>query len=187
LHDALCAVGNGNAATLQELRLSAPGHAHWRCRSIDTLEHLLHAAPQLRTLEADVACDNAADAQRVLRNEPPFGPLRVRQLSVNAASAADTVLALAADLAAHASLASVWLHEAPLDAPAALDAVVDAALARSLSSVRLSSCGLSPASAPALTRLLASDTLTELYINNSAEQLLDEPAATLLPPRRRAT
>ncbi len=123
----------------------------------------------------------------MLRNEPPFGPLRVRQLSVSAiVRTADAVLALAADLAAHASLTSVWLYNAPLDAPGALDAVVDAALARRLSSVWLSNCNLWPASAPALARLLGSDTLTELYINKSFEQLLDEPAATLLVNALRA-
>jgi hypothetical protein len=133
LHDALCAVAAGNAATLQELRISAPGADYLqRCR-VQDLEVLLRAAPQLRTLEADVFCGDAAEAHRVLRNDPPFGPLRVRQLFLNArAATADTVLALAADLASHASLAGAWLCDVPLDAPAALDAVVDAALACSL-------------------------------------------------------
>jgi hypothetical protein len=90
------------------------------------------------------------------------------------------VLALAADLAAHASLASVWLCNTPLGAPATLDAVVDAVLARRLSFVRLNSCRLSPASAPALARLLRGDSLAKLHISGAARQLLDEPAATLL-------
>jgi Leucine-rich repeat (LRR) protein len=80
----------------------------------------------------------------------------------------------------------VWLYGAPLDAPAALDAVVDAALARRLSSVTLHRCRLSPASVPALARLLGGDTLSELHINNAFEQLLDEPAATLLANALRA-
>jgi hypothetical protein len=185
LHGALCAVAAGNAATLQELRISAAAAPPQR-RSVRDLEALLRAAPQLRVLEADVYCSNA-EAQRVLRNEPPFGPLRMRQLSVSAyAAAADVVIALAADLALHASLASVWLQFVSLDAPGALDAVVDAALARRLSSVHLIICHLLPASAPALTRLLASDTLTELYLNGYTMQLLDEPAATLLANALRA-
>jgi hypothetical protein len=186
LHGALFAVAAGNAATLQELSINALGVTFPQHRHVRILQALLRAVPQLRTLEADVHCF-AADAYRALRNEPPFGPLRVRHLSVSAHGAtADTVLALAADLAAHASLASVWLQAAPLDAPAALDAVVDAALARSLSSVRLNGCRLSPASAPALARLLRGDTLTELDIHGGHDQLLDAPAAALLANALRA-
>jgi hypothetical protein len=185
MQTALCAVAAGNAATLQELRISAPdGFSH---RSVRDLEALMRAAPQLRTLEADVICVNTAEAHRVLRHEPPFGPLRVLQLRVSAhADAADAVLALAADLAAHAWLASVQLHSAPLDAPAALDAVVDAALLCRLPSVMLYGCRLSPASTPALMRVLGGDALTELYVDNLLSQLLDEPAATLLSNALRA-
>jgi hypothetical protein len=185
LHGSLCAVAAGNATTLQELRISAPAASPPQSRRTQHLEALLRAAPQLRTLEADVYCGNAAEARRVLRNAPPFGPLRVRQLSAHAATA-DAVLALAADLVAHASLTSVWLCDAPLDAPAALDAVVDAALARRLSSVQLTTCGLSPASAPALARLLGGNTLTELSLDHTLRQLLDAPAAMLLANALRA-
>jgi hypothetical protein len=186
LQDSLCAVAAGNSATLQELRISAPG-GYTQRRRVRDLEALLRAAPLLRTLEADVQCGDVTDAHRVLHNEPPFGPLRVRQLFVWVrAAAADAVLALAADMAAHAWLASVRLYGAPLDAPAALDAVVDAALARSLSSIKLDTCHLLPTSAPALARLLGGNTLTELYIDNGVRQLLDAPAATLLANALRA-
>jgi hypothetical protein len=172
LQAALFAVAAANAVTLQELRMIAP---------VEDMEALLRAAPQLRTLEADIDCKNAADAHRVLRNEPPFGPLRVRQLFLNASEVtADTIIELAAGLSTHASLTSFVLYGASLDDPAALDAVVDAALARRLSSVQLTECRLSPASAPALARLLGGDTLTELHVDNLTRQLLDEPAATLL-------
>jgi hypothetical protein len=151
------------------------------------LEALLRAAPQLHKLQADVFCEDVAEAHRVLRNEPPFGPLRVRHISVRALAATeDALLALAADLAAHAWLASVWLLCMPLDAPGALDAVVDAALARRLAFFRLSNCGPSPASAPALARLLSGSALTELHITGGSRQLLDAPAATLLSGCRAA-
>jgi hypothetical protein len=185
LHDPLCAVAAANAATLQELRVSTPaGELPGRVREVEVL---LRAAPQLRTLEADVDCETAAEAHRVLRNEPPFGPLCVRQFRISAyAATADEVLALAADLAAHAWLTGVSLSGAPLDAPAALDAVVDAALARRLSSVTLHSCGLAPASVPALARLIGGgDTLTELHIVG-LRPLLDAPAAALLANALRA-
>jgi hypothetical protein len=187
LQDPLCAVAAGNAATLQELLISAPSAFYPQRRRIADSEALFRAAPQLRTLEADIFCDNAAEARRVLRNEPPFGPLRVRHFSVSAtAASADAALSLAADLAAHASLASVELYNAPLGAPGAFDAVVDAALAHRLLSVQLTACCLSLASAPALARLLGGNTLTELYIDNGLEQLLDAPAAALLANALRA-
>jgi hypothetical protein len=74
----------------------------------------------------------------------------------------------------------------PLDAPGAMDALVDAALARRLSYVRLGNCNLSPASAPALARLLRGDSLAKLNISGANMQLLDEPAATLLANALRA-
>jgi hypothetical protein len=187
LHTALCAVAADNATTLQELRIaSTPAAERPQCHSIedDMMKALLLAAPLLRTLEADVYCDFFAETHRMLRNEPPFGPLRVRHLCVNAEEAtAESLLTLAADLAAHAWLTSFVMYGARVDAPAALDAVVDATLARRLSSVTLSNCLLSPASAPALTRLLGGNTLTELTIYGShtpATQLLGAHAATLL-------
>jgi hypothetical protein len=194
LQAALCAVAAGNAATLQELRISVPAAARWQRRRTHDLDALLRAAPQLRTLEADVDCRGTAEAHHVLRNEPPFGPLRVREAGVYArAHTADAaaVLALAADMAAHAWLTDVSLFTAQLDVPAALDAVVDAALARRLSRVLLSDCGLSPASAPALTRLLDGDMLTELYLAGAPagmpwQLLLDAPAAVLLSKALRA-
>jgi hypothetical protein len=64
-------------------------------------------------------------------------------------------------------------------AAAALDAVVDAALARRLQRVSFSHCRLSPASAPALARLLGGDGLTTLKLELTAIQL-DAPAAGVL-------
>jgi hypothetical protein len=187
LQVALFDVAVDNAVTLQELRISTPATTYPQRRSVEDLEELLRAAPQLRTLAADVVCFDAADAQPVLRNEPPFGPVRVRHLTVGLhVATADAVLALAADLAAHASLTSVWLSDASLGSPAALDAVVDAALARRLSAVKLTSCSMPPASAPALARLLGGNTLTELCIGNVPGQLLDAPAAALLANALRA-
>jgi hypothetical protein len=183
LQDSLCAIAAGNAATLLELRISAP--VDEEC-SIQHLEAFLRAAPQLRILEADVYCRTVAEAHHVLCNEPPFGPLRVLRFNMWRCNDADAIVALAADVAAHASLTSVVLYGASLDDPAALDAVVDAALARRLSSVRLTDCSLSPASAPVLARLLGGDTLAELHIDNGFEQLLDAPAAALLANALRA-
>jgi hypothetical protein len=128
----------------------------------------------------------------MLRNEPPFQPLRLGALSVTFPEEGENdadeapVLALAADVAAHASLRRAQLSNAPLHTPAALDAVVDAALARKLVSLSLRRCSLSPASAPALARLLGGGTLTELCIPQNEHQLLDAPSAALLGAALRA-
>jgi hypothetical protein len=150
MHGAVCATAAANAATLRELRVDAPaGMVGTRCAHLD---EVLRAAPNLQLLQADVY--EHARGAAALRSQPPFGALRVRRLDIDGdgagggASAADMV-ALAAGVAAQASVTVVRMHVAPLDAPGALDALVDAALTpRQLLSLQLSTCGLSPASAP---------------------------------------
>jgi hypothetical protein len=148
---------------------------------------LLRAAPQLTACHTEMpGFINIADARRMLRNEPPFQPLQLRTLHVYFEIADDeaSVLALASDMAAHASLQRVGLHSAPLRTLAALDAVVDAALARQFGSLYFTFCQLTRASVPALARLLSGDTLTELYIQDWT--LLDGPSAALLGGALRA-
>jgi hypothetical protein len=187
---ALLAVATANAATLQEARLCLGARgSELRC---EPLEALLRRAPLLRTLHADLWCTTAAEARRLLRNEPPFESLRVRRLVVWGIGGDEAAtLALAADLTTHAavhnSLEELLLSGAPLDAAAVLDAVVQAALACRLSSVVLVECHLSPASAPATARLLGDGALTTLHFFNRGEQLLDEPAAVLLGNALRAS
>jgi hypothetical protein len=155
------------------------------------VEALLDAAPHLRVLEADVNCERTAHPLPLLLAEPPFERLRMRALIVNGCANADSAAALAAAVAGHAChLTRLELKHVPLDKPAALDALVDAALARRLTSLTLCGCALSPASAPALARLLRSDALTALAIDGAmsdgpvdvvaTQLLLDVPAASLL-------
>jgi hypothetical protein len=96
------------------------------------------------------------------------------------------VLALASDLAAHTCLTEVRLDRAPLGTLAALDAVVDAALALRLPSLWLADCHVTPASVPALARLINGGALTELNVWNGMQQLLDQPAAALIADALRA-
>jgi hypothetical protein len=97
------------------------------------------------------------------------------------------VLALAADLAAHTSLKDVCLENAPLRTLAALDAVMDAALALRLPALALVGCDITPASAPALARLISGGALTQLHVWNGGEQqLLDQPVAALVADALRA-
>jgi hypothetical protein len=188
--DALLAVVRANGGALRELCVGVSAHNLPQSLNTDRVERLLQAAPHLAAFYAGVfGDDSVADARRMLRNEPPFQPLRVHALRVEFGDA-DTdeasVLLLAADIAAHASLTSVVLNNAPMTMPAALDAVVDAALARQIVSLSFRDCDLSPASAPALARLLGSGALTTLSVSQARQQFLGGPSAALLGAALRA-
>jgi hypothetical protein len=187
-HEALLAVLTANAGALRELRAwKANGALLPGCADV---EALLRAAPQLRVFDADMDCESVADAQRLLRNEGAFAPLRLRKIQVTFAFSAQTeatVLSLAEDLASHTSLVDVFLAGAPLGTPAALDAIVDQVLANHYCSLFLALCRLSPTAAPALARLLGGDALRSLCIINRDVPLLDAAAAAVLGEALRAS
>jgi hypothetical protein len=167
--------------------LAAPGV------TVEQVKALLGVAPLMRECHADVTDADAAPARRMLRNEPPFGPLRLHFLGVYPPwpGGEAEVVALAADMTASASsLSELLLFRAPLDGHGALDAVVDAALARRLPALALTHSGLSDASAPALTRLLCGYALNTLAVQfTGAEPLLlsgAEGSAALLAAALRA-
>ncbi len=185
-HEALLAVLAANAGALRELRA-------WTAdvfppTGFADAQALMRAAPQLRVFDADMECESVAEAQRLLRNEGAFAPLRLRMLELLSfdAQTEAPVLSLAADAAAHASLVSLLLNGAPLDTPAALDAVVAVALANRFSALGLGASGLAPASAPALARLLSGGALRVLTIANGDTPLLDAAAAAVLGDALRA-
>jgi hypothetical protein len=108
-----------NAGSLRELRLS-------ESTSLVKVTHealtaMLRAAPALRVLSAAVSC-GPGEALALLRNEPPFGQLRLHSLCVRAPLDAEVdeaaVLALAAALPAHVPLHSLVLHCARLESDA---------------------------------------------------------------------
>jgi hypothetical protein len=195
MHAALLDVLTVNAGALQELCTyeESPDGVGF---TPEEVEALLRAAPLLRIFATDLDCGDAQPGTRVedtevqaarpaLRNEAPFGPLRVRHLSANLYDVDEAgVVAFAADVAAHASLEALYLTAASLNTSAALDAVVDAALARRVHTVALHYCPLSPASAPALARLLGGDALTTLECSHA--NLVDAPAARVLASALRA-
>jgi hypothetical protein len=186
-HDAICAVAAANAGALVELRMATPhDDDEWRAASVEQLEALLRVAPLLHVLEANVSCSGTEEATHLLRNEAPFGPLHIRTLHAFGLEDAAAVRSLAEHAAAHASLTGLDMNEAPLNVPAALDAVVDLALQCRLTSLELYRCGLSPASAPALARLGAGGALKTLALVGESSLLLDEPAAVLLGNALRA-
>jgi hypothetical protein len=179
-HACMLEVLAANPGTMRELRACRGGNLV----GMADAKALLRAAPQLRVFDADVKCESVADAQRLLRNEGAFAPLRLRKLQVTFTFAGTqteaSVLSLAVDLAAHSSLGDLRLLSAPLGTPAALDAIVAVALANRFSALALANCRLSPASAPALARLLGGDVLRRLYITNDEVPLLDAAAAAVL-------
>jgi hypothetical protein len=86
MDEALCNVAAANSVTLRELCIRS---TTFRATG-EGLEALLRAAPQLQVLEADVhTTGRPADpshTHRLLRNEPPFMPLRMRSNLVLACS-----------------------------------------------------------------------------------------------------
>jgi hypothetical protein len=178
-HETLLEVVAANGGALGELH--ARDGVTWNGFSAAEGEALLSAAPLLRVFGTGMYCtdEDAQVARRALRNEAPFGPLRVHTLYAEVDIDEAAVLAFAADVAAHASLRGLVLFGAPLSTAAALDAVVDAALARRMQAVTLNYCGITPASAPALARLLRSDALTTLECWGNTN-MLDAPAAAEL-------
>jgi hypothetical protein len=192
--EALLAVATANATTLRELRMRTCNCLYAAAAnrlSLISAEALLRAAPQLRLLDADVRCNGVADARDTLRAEGLMSPLRVHGLRVDAIRAATDAdfLDLCAFVASHASLQQLCLSGA-LRTPAALDSIVDAALERRLTALYFVDCCLSPASAPALARLLGGSAVEELHVYEGGRTqvvpLLDAPAAELLAGALRA-
>jgi hypothetical protein len=184
---ALRDVAAANAGALQQLHTHNDEPYHWL--TPDEVRVLCVAAPRLRVFGTDLCCGatGVQAARRALRNEEPFGPLRMQHVRADLHNEDEAgVIAFAADVTVHASLCELELGFASLDAPAALDAVVDAALARRLHSISFCHCLLSPESAPALARLLRSDALASLPIEGEGLVLLDAAAAAVLAAALRA-
>jgi hypothetical protein len=162
-HEALLEVAAANAGALREVH--AGEDFPQLGLSAEEASGLLGAAPLLDVLVTDLRCDDTdmEATRRALRNEAPYGPLRMRKLYAALDDKDEArVTAFAADVAAHTSLRGLHLYIVPLELAATLDAVVDAALARRMHTLTLDCCNLSPVSAPALTRLLGGGALTTL-------------------------
>jgi hypothetical protein len=156
------------------------------------VDELARAAPRLRILHVSFAEAGVATARRMMRRLPPFAALRVRNLCVaipeeDERTHHEEITTLAADVASHETLTAWRLMRVPLDGPAeVLEAVVAAALARQLRTLELIECATSPASVPALVRLLRDGpALTSLAVACFAEEaarapLLDAPSAAAL-------
>jgi hypothetical protein len=191
--EALLEVAAANGGALRQLRMRHgvchSGRLHANLLQLGDAQALLRAAPLLQLLDADVSCDTVADAQILLRSEGLLAPLRVRGLRVHIGGVAEAeVLALVADMASHAWLQHLCLLGAA-QTRAALDAVLDVALARRFQALQCVQCGLCAATAPALARQLRGGAVSELIVwgyGDGTELLDDAPAAALLAEALRA-
>ena len=185
--DAVLAVVRENSGLL-ELRIGSTMKDAFLTLHVHNVDTVLACAPQLHVFEASVAA-KATDARRMLRNEGALAPLRVRRLGIFDLDTHESILTFAADVSAHPWVTELMLMELPLlgAAPALLDAVVDAALARNITSILFLECALTPACAPALARLLHGGVLREFVIINDGNHMIDETAAALLAPAFRAS
>jgi hypothetical protein len=178
---ALLAVVRAHGGALRELRTCARD-AYYGLRA-DDASALVAAAPRLTLLDVEsVTADGGAAVRRLQLLLPT---LTLRGLCVTPAvedSDENFLPALGADMAAHASLTSLELSRVPLKSYHALEAVVDVALSRRLRTLVLCTCGVAPAGAPALARLLrCGDALTTLVFSaGKYERMFDMDAARVL-------
>lgn len=185
-----------NSASLRELRTLHLTDVV-RCIhefSLEDAAAMLVAAPALRVVEAALECNRSAtNARRLLRKETPFQPLQLQELRL-AWNQDDDVRQLfpvvMAEIRAHTSLKSLVLECSAVEGGIGdrfVELTFDVALALGLTSFDLRSCAPSPATVPALVRLLSSTSLTELTIHNEFRAvLLDATAAALLGNALRA-
>ena len=156
---------------------------HCSSADLNYLPRILAAAPRLQVCRAMIHA-NGNEIGPVLRNEAPFGAVRIEDLRlVPALPSGVGWPVLAQELASHASLKHLVLHHAPLNLPEVADAIVDAAIALRLESLSLDSVPLNAGAVLALTRLLRANVLTKLHLSTMATtppDVLDNPHIRLL-------
>ena len=166
-------ISAANAATLQELRVATEGYC-----CVDGVRALLKKSPAFERLEAAVAvCRDAQAAHSMLRNEPPFQPLRLRKLlMIRGLDDPTDLAAFCSNLRVHASLEEVLIYGVALDTAAAMGAVVNACIAINLCRLNLRRCRVVPAALPELTRLIAAGALRALMVENQDDnvEMFDE-------------
>ena len=173
--DALVEVLTAQQGTLRNVYWTGEAPAY-DYLSFDDVEQLLRAVPQLPSFFADVGVTSVVDATRMLRCDSPFQALRVCDLYVEGGTVETSdadVLLLGAAIKEHSSLDVIDINDVLLRTPAVFDAVAAAVAACGLSTVGFTRARLSPASQPALARLLQAGKLTTLVIHNGGEVLFD--------------
>ena len=193
----LLAVVTANAGSLRELSVDGEGV------SVAYLAALLRAAPNLQRLDACVACF-LGDVARLMRAEPPFAPLRLRELDVNVTpyevvdggwlqaplgglGQVASLAALLADPALQPTLSRVTVRNFDAQRPEVMASLTDAVLARGLRELSLLS--FTPPAAEPLARLVRDGVLTSLTFDSSRAYdvpFLDTAGAVLVAAALRA-
>ena len=193
------AVLAANAGSLRELHLPelsaiAPADDHQFAHLLE-VRKIVHAAPQLQLLDVlSVSCAWEV-SPGVLRAEGALAPLRVHRLSVYhnppmPLGVTDSIAPFAAalaDTAVHPTLSEMEITGVDTRQPAAMDALVDAVLARPrLHKLTFQYC-TPPAPAP-LARLLRDGTLTSLSFDliRGIAPLVDAAGAEVVADALRA-
>ena len=174
----LCAALGPGGAELQQVNID-------RQMRVRELHDLFAAAPRLQVLNADVEGQCTA-LLPVLRNVPPYGPLRVSNLEVQGRQQEEAdVLAFAAAVASHESLKGLSLLR--MNSARGLNAMVDAAAERRVSLLSLNeNCEMDADFVPALARLLQRGSLTKLVIGGGGFPHAPEAGVTELCAALRA-
>ena len=163
--DALNAAVVSNAASLTELRV----FSLWNGVEMEDVRAVLTAAPSLQHFELGIlCCQDVQEARLMLRNEAPFGALRLRYIHIHDTTGwtggQAAVASFCSDLRRHVSLEALGLARAPVNAAEAMGALVDACISLRLRILHLIHCDLTPAVVPALTRLVTAGALREIEI-----------------------
>ena len=175
-------VVTANAGSLRELSCASMDSSEAKYLNFSQVQELAGAAPQLVSFKVDTFA-SVSRGTRMLRNDAPFGALQLQCLWVEhhgEDADEESLLAFCAAMSAHTTLKMMQVNDTPLDSPAVIDALSAAALACKLGALLLCQCHLSPASVPALARLVSSGVLWSLFVVNDDTPLLNEAAATQL-------
>ena len=121
------------------------------------LKAVFAAAPRLQVLNANLH-GRCAELLPILRNHPPYGPLRVRHLDIRDEEAD---FAFGAAVAGHESLKVMTLSSVARG----LNTLVNAAADRRISCLTVLRCVMDAETIPALARLLQRGSLTKLDVN----------------------
>ena len=140
--------GNLRRLDMQNMPLTANNY-FMQSLSKGEVVTLLHSAPGLLSFETDVNC-TFQDAQALLAGQEKYNVVHIRRLYVERCSGEEvTKLTLLLP-----SLQLLGLTKTPLDTPAVLGALVDAAIAFGFTGLYIADCKLGPQSASHLSRLL---------------------------------
>lgn len=178
----LRSAAEANAGALRELRVAGA----WLIPH-QQVETLLAAAPGLALLEACVRCTGMGESHALLRNDAPFGPLRMVDLHVvnthdnDGVDDDSAVAAFSSALASHTHLHRLTVVNAPLSTTVAASAFAAACavLSPSLRALKLAACEATPSTLSALARLVeASPKLNELEIDDESVVLFDDAGVT---------